>query len=347
MRCRHYRLRGLAALAFLLHPLPSPGAELTHTMAVGGVTENVARVWVRISESDTVNVEVSGDPGFGTSIFGSPRVATAEGNFATIIDVAGLQPDTRYYLRAVIRSAPQPRVQTFQTFPIPGTASTFTFGFGSCQQSGSLLPSPTPPGNVYRQVVAAQPRFFLQLGDWGYPDSTDNAPFDSSFFSADYARIQGAYLSRFSSDYLMDTLLSTAPVNYVYDDHDFMNNNASALTSSFYVPFRPNPLGSDFVVLELTNPPGARENAIRGYRENMPTYPLVNESRGIYHKFTYGNVDVFALDLRAQRSPSLAGFYRDNSSGLWRNSPPAGHSILGRTAPPVPGPASSPGCWRS
>ena len=309
-------------------------------MAVGGVTHSAARFWVRLSESDTVTVELSPDPAFGSSIAGAPRFTTPEGNFAVLVDVDGLQPDTRYYYRAVVRSVPQPRVQSFQTFPVPGTVSTFTFGFGSCQQSGSLLPSPTPPGNVYHQVVSAQPRFFLQLGDWGYPDSTDSdpPPLDSAFFSADYARVQAAYLSRFRSDYLMDTLLSTAPVDYVYDDHDFMNNNASALTSSFYVPFRPNPLSDDFVVRELTNPPGARENVIRGYRENMPTYPLVNESRGIYHKFSYGNVDVFALDLRSQRTPNLAGFYKDNASGSWRNAPPAGHSILGRDSSPGSGP---------
>jgi phosphodiesterase/alkaline phosphatase D-like protein len=321
----------------LLYPLAAPCAELTHTMAVGGVTSTSARVWVRISAADTVNVEVATDPGFGTPLRGSPRPATAEGKFAVIIDLDGLQPDTRYFLRATIGSVPQPRVQTFQTFPVTGTASAFTFGFGSCQQSGSFLPSPTTPGNVYRQVMAAQPRFFLQLGDWGYPDSTDNAPFDSSFFAADYARVQDSYLSRFRSDYLMDTLLSAVPVDYVYDDHDFMNNNASARTSSFYVPFRPNPLGSDFAALELTNPPGARENSIRGYRENMPTYPLVNESRGIYHRFSYGNVDVFALDLRSQRSPTLAGFSKDPVTGLWRNTPPASHSILGRDDAPGTG----------
>ncbi len=340
MRRRCYRHWGVGALVTLLCSLPAPGAEVTHTMAVGGVTHNAARFWVRLSESDTVTVELSTDPAFGSSIAGVPRFTTAEGNFATLVDVSGLQPDTRYYYRAVVRSVPQPRVQSFQTFPVPGTVSTFTFGFGSCQQSGSLLPSATPPGNVYRQVVGARPRFFLQLGDWGYPDSTDSdpPPLDSAFFSADFAKVQAAYLSRFRTDYLMDTLLSTAPVDYVYDDHDFMNNNASALTSSFYVPFRPNPLSDDFVVRELTNPPGARENVIRGYKENMPTYPLVNESRGIHHRFTYGNVDVFALDLRSQRTPNLAGFYKDNASGVWRNSPPAGHSILGRDDAPGSGP---------
>jgi phosphodiesterase/alkaline phosphatase D-like protein len=264
-------------------------------------------------------------------------LATAGGNFAVIIDVTGLQPDTRYFFRARIRNTPQARIQSFRTFPIPGETSTFTFGFGSCQQSGSLLPSPTTPGNIYRQVIAVEPRFFLQLGDWGYPDSTDRAPFDSNFFAADYEKVQATYLSRFRSDYLMDTLLAATPVDYVYDDHDYMNDNASARTSSFAVPFRPNPLGPDFVTLELTNPAGARENSIRAYRENMPTYPLVNESRGIYHKFTCGNVDVFALDLRSQRSPNLEGFFRHPVMNRWVNEPPPDHSILGREGAPGSG----------
>lgn len=44
--------------------------------------------------------------------------------------------------------------------------------------------------------------------------------------------------------------------------------------------------------MEIDNPSGARENSIKGYKKNMPSYQLENESRGIYHKFTYGNIEV-------------------------------------------------------
>ena len=125
-----------------------------------------------------------------------------------------------------------------------------------------------------------------------------------------------------------------APVDYVYDDHDYMNNNASATSGSFSVPFRPNPYGADFIAREIQALPQGRLNSIRGYRENFPTYPLVNESRGIYHKFTFGNFDVFMLDLRAQRSPNLNSLRKNAATHRWEFSPPSGHSILGRENAP-------------
>ncbi|MCK5573574.1 MAG: alkaline phosphatase D family protein, partial [Bacteroidetes bacterium] len=244
-------------------------------------------------------------------------------------DVAGLTADTRYYYRAFIAGAPHERTASFMTFPAPGTHSTFTFAFGSCQQS-----SPTSDGNVYRQIVKESPRFFLQLGDWGYPDTTDDLPHDSSFFAADYAAVQATYLTRYSLDYPMDSLLRIAPVDYVYDDHDFMNNNSSATTSSFELPVRPNAYGSDFIARDISNPPGARENSIRGYMENMPTYPLANESRGIYHAFTFGNAEIFMIDLRSQRSSNMEAFSKAIATGKWEFAPGGDHSILGRDSAP-------------
>jgi phosphodiesterase/alkaline phosphatase D-like protein len=83
-------------------------------------------------------------------------------------------------------------------------------------------------------------------------------------------------------------------------------------------------------VYEIENPIGARENSIRGYKENMPGYPLANESRGIYHKFTFGNAEIFALDLRAQKSPALEPFKLNSSTNKWEFNPPEGHTIIGR-----------------
>ena len=132
----------------------------------------------------------------------------------------------------------------------------------------------------------------------------------------------------------MDSLFKIAPVDYVYDDHDFMNDNSSSATSSFFIPYKPNQFSSDFFLEEVPNPENARTNSIKGYKENMPGYDLPNESRGIYHKFTYGNTEVFALDLRSQRSPNLEAFIKDTITGLWEFNPLQTHSILGRDTSP-------------
>jgi alkaline phosphatase D len=329
------RTAGIAALAVAVFTSFSSAATVTNAIVVGGVTHNAARFWIRLDDTSSVQCQLSLSPTFTSVILSSQEQATQEKNFAAIVRAEGLQPNTRYYYRALVNGVPHARIGSFTTFPLPGTPSTFTFAFGSCQQSGPFLPSPNPRGQVYREVIRANPRFFLQIGDWGYPDTTDRIPTDSNFFSYDYRRVQLSYLEKAVLRYPMDTLLLNTPVDYVYDDHDYMNNNASATTASFSVASRPNIYGTDFIAREIGAQPQGRINAIRGYKENFPTYPLANESRGIYHKFTYGNVDIFMLDLRSQRSPNQHSLRRGQTR--WEFSPPAGHSILGRESAPGTG----------
>ncbi|HVO74797.1 MAG TPA: alkaline phosphatase D family protein [Ignavibacteriaceae bacterium] len=310
-----------------------PQITVTNSIVAGGVTSSSAKFFIRVSQEASINIEVSGEQTFASSIKGTAVNVTTGSDLAGIVNVEGLSPDTKYFYRVLINDAPaESSVRYFWTFPQEGAISNFTFAFGSCQQGG-----PGSQGNVYNEIVKHQPRFFLQIGDWGYPDTTDNLPFDSSFFSADYSNVQSSYEHKYDLSYPMDSLLRIAPVDYLFDDHDYMNNNASAATSSFSVPLKPNPLGNDFIVREITNPPGARENSIRGYKENFPGYPLVNESRGIYHKFSFGNAEFFMLDLRSQRSPDLEALVKNNSSHLWEFKPPAGHTILGRDNAPGSG----------
>ena len=335
---RSFLLFAVAVLAALRGEVLGAGpAEITHSIAVGGVTESSARFWIRLSGPDQVNIQVSTTPEFGSYVTGTAELTTAERNNAAIIQVSGLLPDTKYYYRGEVGGVPQSPVRSFMTFPNAGAAATFTFAFGSCQQNNGPLSSPSPPGIIYRVVAAAHPRLFLQIGDWGYPDSTDDLPNDNNIFSADFARVQASYLARFDPAYLMDTVLAMTPVDYVYDDHDFANDNCAATTSSFSVPYKPNPYGSDFVAQDIPLPAGARENSIRGYVENMPTYPLPNPSRGIYHSFRMGSAEFFMLDLRSQLSPNLAPFAKDPLFGQWNFTPAADHSILGNATAPGSG----------
>ena len=326
-----YKLQ-LIIIVSLMPTLYLTGQSITNSVVVGGVTSNSARFWVRLSAAGEINIELSTSKSFSTIIKGNPVFTSLESNFAGIIDVQGLQPETKYYYNVLVNNSKIDTVERyFSTFPLQGSVSTFSFAFGSCQQYESSA------GNVYKEIVKHQIKFFLQLGDWGYFDTTDNVPENNNFFPAVYSQVQKTYLYRYNVNYPMDSLLRTVPVDYVYDDHDFMNDNSSANSSSFFVPYRPNSYSSDFYFKEIPNPDSARHNSIRGYKENMPGYPLINESRGIYHKFTYGNVEIFALDLRSQRSPNLEAFIKDTLNDLWEFNPPAGHTILGRDNSPGSG----------
>jgi alkaline phosphatase D len=317
----------------LLFPFLSEAqVNITHSITVGGVTSTSARFWVRTSAEASVIIELSDSPAFDSIITSSPVTTEQQYNFAAIAEAAGLQPGTRYYYRPVVNDNSFSSTERyFTTFPAEGSLADFSFAFGSCQQNGNST------GNVYYEIVKHQPRFFLQIGDWTYPDTTGSFPFDTNIFSADYSLVQQSYLERYDPDFPMDTLLRTTPVDYVYDDHDYMNNNSSALTSSFSVPYRPNEFGDNFILQEIPAPAEARINSIRGYKENFPGYPLQNESRGIYHKFTYGNAEFFMLDLRSQRSPNQESIVLNTSNNNWEFNPPEGHTILGREYSPGTG----------
>ena len=321
----------LVLLLFTLSPNFAQNVEITNSIVVGGVSSNSARFWVRTSEPSSINIQLSESSDFSNAIIGNEILTTSERGNSGIVNVAGLKASTKYFYQVISGTALLDNSErSFWTFPEPGTSSNFSFTFGSCQQSGNFLPSQTEETSVFNEILNHDSRFFLQLGDWGYPDTTDLTPLNNNYFAADYSLVQQSYWSKYNKDYPMDNLLRQMPVDYVYDDHDFMNNNSSATTSSFYIPFKPNPISNNFVVLEVNNPVGARENSIKGYKENLPGYPLENESRGIYHNFTFGNIEIFALDLRAQKSPSLSAFRFDEATSAWVFDPPEDHTIVGR-----------------
>ena len=324
-------IRLISLLIFFVSFNFAQNIEVTNSIVVGGVTSNSARFWIRTSNPSKVNIEISEDNAFANSSL-SEELSTEEinGN-AGIIEITGLKDNTKYFYRAVSENTVIDSLErSFWTFPIEGTESNFSFAFGSCQQSGEFLPSQTGEVSVFDEILTHNARFFLQLGDWGYPDTTDITPANNNYFSAEYNLVQQSYWNKFNKDYPMANLLRKMPVDYVYDDHDYMNNNSSSETSSYYIPFKPNDVSDNFVTMEIENPVGARENSIRGYKENMPGYPLENESRGIYHKFNYGNVEIFALDLRSQKSKALEAFRYDEADEKWVFDPPEGHSIIGR-----------------
>jgi alkaline phosphatase D len=328
MKKTNYQLL-LLLIAFSINI--AQNVEVINSVVVGGVTSNTARFWVRTSTPAPIKIELSEDNSFNNSILTDEITTTTERGNSGIVEAKDLTSNTKYYYRVISgTNLIDNSLRSFWTFPEPGSKSIFSSAFGSCQQSGPGLASQTEEVSVFDEIINHDVRLFLQLGDWGYPDTTDLIPLNNNFFAADYELVQNSYWSKYDKDYPMDKLLRLMPVDYVYDDHDFMNNNSSATTSSFYIPFKPNPISNNFVVLEVNNPAGARENSIRGYKENLPGYPLENESRGIYHKFTVGNIEFFALDLRAQKSPSLNAFRFDQVENAWVFDPPEDHTIIGR-----------------
>jgi alkaline phosphatase D len=222
------------------------------------------------------------------------------------VSITGLEESTLYYYRAIINSVPATSrpAGSFQTFPATGTASTFSFQFGSGQQSGRDPNSNI--GDIFPIMAAENPVFMIHQGDWGYPDTTNRGEDQSdNYFSLDYNNVAASYRARYDTVYPMIDLLRVAPIIYTYDDHDLIGNNSDG-----------------------TFPQEGIQNSIRGYLSMFPGYPMADSTKGVWHKISHGNIDVFMVDNRSQRSPNIEAFVNSDLNNPVFN-PQAGHSILG------------------
>jgi alkaline phosphatase D len=282
------------------------GQNLTHGPVVGGVTDKSAVFVLRTDTSAIVQVELSTATDFSDSILSSAFNTENDSDYFGKVRIEGLEAATLYFYRAVINTEPviENTVRSFRSFPGIGSATTFSFQFGSGQQKGGDPNS--NGGDIFPLMATEKPEFMIHQGDWGYPDTTDTEGGQSgNYFSLDYMNIAASYRSRYDSSFPMIDLLKVSPVLYTYDDHDLMDDNCDG-----------------------TFPQQGIQNSIRGYLNMFPGYPLADSTKGIWHKVTYGNVDIFMVDNRSQRSPNIEAFVNSDIENPVFDPPP-GHSILG------------------
>lgn len=315
MKIFQSRHRTVAILLLLLSFAHSHAQSLTHGPFVGGVTEKRARFYLRVEPSASASVRLAATSDFNNAVYGQATVTDSARDFAALITIDNLQPDQLYFYQALINNVPAGEVRSFKTFPRTGARAPFRFAFGSCIVNRKT-PSATD-GRVFEVMAQDEPRFFLQIGDWTYPDSTESPQNPQRVFSADMSRIQASYRSKYDSIYAVQKVLRTTPIDYVYDDHDYMNNDASA--TSYPVP-------ESLRTVQVS--PQVRTNSIRAYQELFPGYALANANGGIWHKFAFGNADFFMLDTRSQRSPNFDAFVYNAATDSIEFAPKPNHSML-------------------
>lgn len=278
---------------------------------IGAVTDTTARLQVLGPPSATVEVQISPNPTFSSAI--SQNIILSPEGFGRA-DFSSLSPDTRYFWQAL-----WPGVDTlqgtFQTFPTLTAKTYLKFAFGSCQAFGYTPPTSEP---IFQVIAQDTPRLFIQCGDWGYPDLRYNRlPHDSTTFAQWWDTIVAAYQVRYQGTDIQ-RLFKVAPIDYVYDDHDFISNNASGTTM---------PHISTGLIREFIFPPHARRNIIQAYSELFPHYPLPDTSAGIFHRIRMGNVEIFVCDNRSARSPDLNALEWRGDTAFFMQPP--GHTMLG------------------
>jgi alkaline phosphatase D len=259
---------------------------------VGGVTENSAVVIVKTYGEQDVAIELFTQEDVETSLYSETVKALNEHFNYVKIPLHNLKANTTYYYRAIVDGFRSRKWHSFQTFPVDKNYS-FSFGFGSCQQSSWRAPEP----EIFPVIADDTLRFFIQLGDWTYPDTTfKNYGY---YYNEKIELLEKSFQSKYNYNYpFASEVLSQMPVVYVYDDHDFASNNSDG-----------------------TAP--AKENTLWAYKTFFPHYELKNPDNGIWQSFTFGDVEFFVLDLRYQRNPNKNAF---DENGKF--NPPPDHSIL-------------------
>ncbi|HCA43464.1 MAG TPA: hypothetical protein DEP28_09465 [Bacteroidetes bacterium] len=283
----------LLILTFLFNFNLSQSDSIVSGPFVGAVTSNSAEFIIKTLDSEAnVKIELSEQKDFNKSV-NTPDYKSESGNFNFVKpQIKNLKPNTTYYYRAIINGSASSVINSFKTFPESGNYS-FSFGFGSCQQSHYNKSKP----EIFKIISQDSLRFFIQIGDWGYPDTTEKKYGYRFFTKKDL--IAGSYETKYTRSYpFADLVLSKMPVAYLYDDHDFGYNNSD---------------GSD----------PSKQNSIEGYNLYFPHYELANPENGIWQKFKFGDVEFFLIDTRTQRNPN-----KDVLNEQGNYFPKKNHSIL-------------------
>ena len=248
-------------------PIPDRADALPLWFWIGGVGPDRAIIRVRVAS--TVNpqavtvhhVHHEGDP---TSTR-SETVDLDEHRLATVT-LTGLTADQRYDLRIEAVSANGETVTgmahgAFTTFPVERAPASFGLAFASCTATGSR-------GRVFDTIgeVEPRPRVFVITGDMHYENLTSKRT--ESFLDAfDMVHRSGA----------QRRLYNSMPMAYVWDDHDYGDNDSDARSPS-------------------------RAAARSAYRLAVPSYLDPDQHGPINQEFTIGRVLVLMTDNRSERA---------------------------------------------
>ena len=173
-----------------------------------GIAEDTSvRAGFIVENATDAALIVSANPDLSSPIEGSPVAVSADGWVS--VSAGGLTADTLYYCGVELDGVLQAGGRfTIRTKPVPGTRRSFSFLFGSCQNTGSNHV-------VFDEMASEDAAFLIHMGDAHYADATDEATWRAAFASSlTAARFQG--------------MLATTPMIYAWDNHDWGGDNSHA-----------------------------------------------------------------------------------------------------------------------
>ncbi len=303
----------LLAIIVLCTIFPLSAQIITHGPVVGGVTPSSARMYVRTTAAMPIEIELSTDSLFGT-IITVWDTTIADKDSTCLADISGLQPYTPYYYRVKGNSITDTIQGHFKTFPEPGVRGNYDWVVLSCQEYGTY--------NTFDAIMQHQPELVFHTGDWTYPDyqiaGDERLNWDD---------LKLSYRRRYNEP-KMGQVLRSSVMDYVTDNHDgayghFNTSDVWATVDSAtnivtnYMSFTPIPTqGFD--------------NVMEAYSTYFPTWPLEVPGEGMYHSYTYGNAEVFFVDVRHCGNGLDSTFTYNASNNTWAFDPSPGQTLLGQ-----------------
>ncbi len=251
-------------------PLRAEASTLVEWAWSGAVTSSSATVKTKVTrDSNSVRLAISLRPDLADPIYSDYGVAAlATNNRVVAMSVNRLLPGTGYYYAVEVDSElDRGRRGEFSTFR--EGAFSFTFAFGSDARTGSN-------GAVFDAIRAANPLFYLMLGDIHYADITTNKR--SAFWEA---------LDEVLSAPAQAALYRSVAAAYVWDDHDYGGDDSDSRSDS-------------------------RDAARLAYHEYVPHYPFASgrDVGPVYQAFSVGRVRFILTDARSERDTGSSGSSR-------------------------------------
>lgn len=286
---------------------------------VGGVKATSARIFIKTTTPQNFQLEIDSNENFTNPVTFSD--STRSSLFASVItQVSGLQPFTRYYYKVKFNGVADIAKGSFKTFPQETDKSNYLkIAVGSCNY---FLNSP-----LFQSIKDFEPDFFIHLGDWNYVPS---APGFGATYNLFPDRRAAAFPEKYNDPMMKQYILPYMGIDYIYDDDYSQNDNEGDYYSNDYIIL--DSAGNVTTVVTLdTMPLGVNPGARLAYHQYFPGYAMADSSKGIFHSFRMGNVEVFMTDVRMPRTPRLNAFKYDSIANFWRFQPDSNHTILGET----------------
>lgn len=242
---------------------------LIHGPMLGCLTDQSAKFWVRTLNELPVEVLASPAEDLGKAVKSTSVRSRADRDYTAIVELAGLDPDTRYHYDVLIdgKSTLAPNEPSFRTFPKGGAGASFQIGFGG---GAGYVPQNE---RMWNTIASHHLAAFLFLGDNVYIDLPQEA---CAFHDYTYYRRQSRPEYR--------RLIARTPIYAIWDDHD------CAIDDVFMGPH--------------VDQPSWKLSLWRQFRNNWnnPAYGDGEQQPGCWCKFAIADVDFIMLDGRFYRT---------------------------------------------